>query len=276
MLKVAITGAHSGIGQDLIKSLCGKEVRVVALVTPWSKQDGLVQHHCVTYLACDLSEEIADDQASLLKDCDILVHLAWARPKKVTNALADNLTLYDNIKAALSNEVKTVFMSSVCATPHNPSCYGQAKYGLAQCLDRDKTVEIIAGLVRTTPAMGPYLALENFVCKLHGAFKFLPSPQAIVADGGQVMAALKKAVLDFDNCGRFIRAYDPAPIRLNDLIKDILKEKQVTGLPIPVPAGLTVWGVKLVRKILPGLSISDRLITLLTVSPEDLEHRFKE
>jgi len=276
MLKVAITGAHSGIGQDLITCLYDQNVSIIALVTPWSTQDGLVQHECVTYLACDLSQTIPDEQALLLEDCDILVHLAWARPKKVINALADNLALYDNIKAALPDEVKTVFMSSVCATPNNPSCYGQAKYGLAKRLDRSKTVEIIAGLVRTTPAMGPYLALENFVCKLHASFKFLPSPQAIVADGDQVMAALEKAVLDFDNCGRFIKAYDPVPIRLNDLIVQILQDKQVTGFPIPVPAGLTVWGLKLVRKILPTVSISDRLITLLTVSPDDLNQRFKD
>ncbi|MDV7340867.1 hypothetical protein RYZ26_14770 [Terasakiella sp. A23] len=274
MVKVVVTGAHSGIGQDLIKSVCEKGVEVLALITPWAKQDGLYQKDgSVIYIPCDLQKTVPADIVDQCKDAEILVHLAWARPKDVSKATSDNLDLYQNLTTALPDDIKTVFMSSVCATDVNPSYYGQAKFALAQKMDRSRTVEIIAGLVMSEPAMGPYLALQNFVCKLHGAFKFLPSPMAVVADADQVMQALEKSVLDFDNCPRLVAAYRPEAVRLNDLIVDILKVKKVSGLPIPVPNGLTVAMLYLVRKLVPSMSIADRLITLLTVSPEAVEKR---
>ncbi len=99
---------------------------------------------------------------------------------------------------------------------------------------------------------------------------------AVVADADQVMQALEKAVLEFDDCPRLLAAYRPDAIRLNDLIVDILQTKKVSGLPIPVPNGLTVALLYGVRKLLPSLSIADRLITLLTVSPESVAKRMAD
>ena len=273
---MVITGAHSGIGQQLIERLIGEHVSVLGLVTPWCKAPGLLTHgDLVEYVPCDLREPLDDQITQQALDAQILVHLAWARPKNTRDATRDNITIYDNVRAALPDGIKTVYMSSVCATADNPSNYGQAKYHLSQRIGAENMVEIIAGLVMSEPAIGPYLALQNFVCGLHAAFKFLPSPPALLAKPGQVIDALVNAVLDYDNCPRIMAAYDPEAVRLNDLIANILKEKNVAAIPVPVPTGVTVAMLYLVRKLIPGLAISDRLITLFTVSPVSLAKRMK-
>jgi hypothetical protein len=271
---VVITGAHSGIGQELIKRLIPEGISVLGLVTPWCNQ--AVLHRSgeqIKYVACDLREALGAEIIGRCKDANILVHLAWARPKKSIDALAENRLMFDNIRCALPTGIKTVYMSSVCATSDNPSHYGQAKYHLGLHMGARDKVEIIAGLVRSNPAMGPYLALENFVCKLHAAFKFLPSPAALIADQEQVMTALVKATLDFESCPVFVQAYEVKPICLNDLIVDILKVKKVWGVPIPVPSQIVLGMLYGLRKIFPSISMLDRLITLFTVSPASLAKR---
>ncbi|HHH45301.1 MAG TPA: hypothetical protein ENK49_14305 [Gammaproteobacteria bacterium] len=272
---VVITGAHSGIGQQLIERLAGSSTKVLGLVTPWCNTGGLVLSEQVEYLPCDLREPLPPAMAERCRNGRILVHLAWARPKSTFDAIPDNVKIFNHIRAALPDGVKTVYMSSVCATPANPANYGQAKYHLGQQMDPANTVEIIAGLLRSEPAIGPYLALQDFVCKLHARFMFLPSPLALVARPEQVMDALVNAVLNFDACPRILPAYDPEPVRLNDLIANILAEKGITGIPLPVPTGLVLGLLYLARRLVPGVPISDRLITLLTVSPSELAARIE-
>lgn len=273
---VVITGAHSGIGQQLIERLKIENIPVIGLVTPWCDQKGLHEaENLIEYVACDLSESLSNEIIVRCKNAEILVHLAWARPKKPCDAARDNVVIFDNILKALPTDIKTLYMSSVCATADNPSYYGQAKYHLAQMIATSRRVEIIAGLVKSEPAIGPFLALQNFVCGLHGAFKFLPSPAALVAHPDQVMDALIKGVLDFDSCDPVVIAYDPTELRLNDLIVEILKEKSVWGLPLPLPTKLILWALYMIRKLVPGVAITDRLITLLSVSPDALAKRIK-
>lgn len=271
---VVITGAHSGIGQQLIERLIRARVPVVGLVTPWCPQAGLYAvDGLVEYVPCDLRQAVPRDVIERCAKARILVHLAWVRPKHSADASRYNVTIYDHVRAALSTDVKTVYMSSVCATADNPSHYGQAKYRLSQHIGAANMVEILAGLVMSEPAFGPYLALQNFVCTLHAAFKFLPSPAALVAKPGQVMEALTSAVLQFDACPALVAAYDPAPVRLNDLIRKMLRDKGVWAVPVPVPLRLTLTVLYGVRKLVPGMAISDRLITLLSVNPASLQAR---
>jgi|GEM_PF-6170683 len=273
---VVITGAHSGIGQQLIERLKVENIRVIGLVTPWCDRKGLHEaENLIEYVSCDLSKALSSEIVARCKNAEILVHLAWARPKKSRDAARDNVVIFDNVLKALPMDIKTLYMSSVCATPDNPSYYGQAKYHLAQTIKTSKSVEIIAGLVRSEPAIGPFLALQNFVCKLHGAFKFLPSPAALVAHPDQVMDALVKGVLDFNSCAPIVIAYDPVELSLNELIVDILKEKSVWGVPLPLPTKLILHVLYMIRKLMPGMAITDRLITLLSVSPEALAQRIE-
>jgi len=274
--RVVISGAHSGIGQELIKVLAQHGISVLGLVTPWADVAGLASPEGLTeYLKCDLRDPLTHSVAGRLRDAEIFVHLAWARPGKSANATRENINIFSNVQAALPQGIKTVYMSSVCATIDNSSHYGQAKYHLSQIMDPDNTVEVITGLVRSKPAIGPFLALQNFVCTLHICFHFMPSPMTFMTSSEQVMDILSTAVLKFDTCPRLMPAFEPEPVRLIDLLADILTSRRVPYLSLPVPTGLALSVLYTMRKVLPSMAISDRLITLLTVSPEAIVERLQ-
>lgn len=273
-LRVVVTGAHSGIGQDLIKRLVEEGATVVGVITPWYKPGALyTSGNRVEYYPLDLRGSLPPEMVECCQDANVLVHLAWVRPNNTFDATADNKLIYGNTRAILPDDIVTVFMSSVCATLDNASNYGQAKFALGQSMPTDRTIEVIAGLVRSEPAFGPYLALQNFVCGLHIRFTFLPSPMALLSSFEQVMEALVHATLNFDTCPRIVSAYDAVPVRLNDLIREILKANMVAALPLPVPTGLALAILYVARRLLPWVAVSDRLITLLTVSPKAVEAR---
>jgi len=274
--RIVISGAHCGIGQELIKVLAPHGSSVLGLVTPWAEMADLAAPEGLTeYLKCDLREPLPPAIARRLQDAEVFVHLAWARPGKSADAVRENINMFSNVQAALPPGIKTVYLSSVCATQDNPSHYGQSKYHLSQILDPDNTVEVIAGLVRSEPAVGPFLALQNFVCTLHTRFYFMPSPMAFMASSQQVMDALSRAVLTFDTCPRLMPAFAPEPVRLVDLLADILTSRGVSYVSLPVPTGLALGVLYALRKVLPSVAIIDRLITLLTVSPEAIAARLQ-
>lgn len=271
-LRVVITGAHSSIGQQLIKALLENNVHVLGIVTPWADVDGL---HPVKYHKCDLRDSMPQEVSAQCDKADILVHLAWARPSNSFEACSENIAMYTNLMTGLPKNIKTVYMSTVCATSDSKSNYGQAKYQLSQHMNEKKSVEIIAGLLESEPAAGPFLALQNFVCKLHMRFKFAPSPLALMSTSDQVMKALLNSVLNFETCARLVPAYEPQPVRLVDLISGILSKNHISNVPVPVPTELVLSLLFGVRKTMPGWAMSDRLITLLTVSPSSIATRLQ-
>jgi hypothetical protein len=142
-------------------------------------------------------------------------------------------------------------------------------------LDKDNSVEIIAGMLVSDPPFGPYMVLQKFVCKLRGRFIFVPSPLCLTTSSDQVIESLVGALFNFDASHRILRGFIEKPVYLNDLIRNILAADRRYGFPLIIPTNFTIKILLLMRFIFPGIQIADRLITLLTVSPKDVLLRLK-
>ena len=274
--QVVITGAHSAIGQKLIGRLRHDELHIVGIISPWGKTAGLVIDEArINYIPHDLSMPLDGALLQACRDADCLVHLAWARPNSARKSTERNLRFYDNLKQAIDGDARQVFMSSVCATETNRSYYGQAKYAVAQAMESEQTIEIIAGLVTSSPPSGPYKALGDFVAKTRCRYTFLPSPISLISTEIKVIDALVEAVTALHIRRRIVPAYDPEPILLNALVKKILTDHGKMGLSVPVPSRPALFLLTAMRALLSGVPIIDRLITLLSVSPKDIEERVR-
>ena len=273
---IVLTGAHSGIGQLLIKELISEKIRVFGIVSPWGITDDLeLCDDLVEYVKIDLSKTIPEKFMKLFQDTELLVHFAWARPNNSFKAIAANKEIFENLSTLLNDKSKIIFMSSVCATPINLSNYGKAKYHISQFIKEYQCVEIITGLLISKPAIGPFELLNKFIKKFHIKFLFIQSPLCLVSSIDQVMDVTMNAILRFNNSNAIFKAYDPQPVPLNVIINNILKCKNIISIPLLIPTKLTLNFLCIARSLLPGFRIIDRLITLLSVSPKDLKIRLK-
>jgi len=273
---IAITGAHSLIGQMLVRHLAADRRPILGLVTPWTDTGVLARpHDRVEYIASDLRLGLPITPREQVKACGTVLHLAWARPADPRRAAAENTAILDTLLDAMDSGARLIFLSSVSATSDSPSFYGKSKFAVAERLrSRPNTVEIIAGLMRSDPPMGPYKVLHDTVLKLPLRPVFLPAPTAFLASEDILFAAIDQALAQPTPTGP-VAAFDPATSDLNTVLRDIVRTAGRNPPPVPVPTPLINTLLGLAQGIRPGLAILDRLRTLLGVSKTGVAARLQ-
>jgi len=127
--RVVLTGAHSYLGQKLLRHLTEKGgYEIAAFITPWAKTDGLFEADGIRYISADLTKPLEETAAAEVKAADRVLHFAWLRSGSKDEILKVNLSMIKNLQQHISRPEALFFISSVPASPETLSLYGQATF----------------------------------------------------------------------------------------------------------------------------------------------------
>lgn len=270
--RVMLTGAHSYLGQKLLTVLTGKGgYEIAAFITPWAKEEGLVNGEGIRYLKADLTKPLDDEAASEVKNADRVLHFAWIRSGKEDGVLAVNLAMIETLQAHISRPEALVFISSVAASPETLSRYGRTKFKLANQLSEDGAIILVTGLIVDKEPKGPYELLVKVVKKLPFSVRFTKNSVKVYPICTDDFLNAVDIVLSEDVRSGSYRVYPTRPDDINDFLAQ-LEKKYVRGrLKIPISYKLSMRSLKSLHRIglLPA-TLGEKLLTFLYKDDEYL------
>jgi NADH dehydrogenase len=167
-MKIAVTGANSSVGQNLLEQLKNEpEIKITAGVRSERAFSGLpksltIDPHIIAY----------DDPASLetaMADADCVVHLAGIliEAKNSNYASANVAATAAVVQAAMKNNVKhLIFISVVGASKNSSNAYFRSKGSAEQLI---KESGLTASILRTPILIGPGAAGASAIVGLASA-----------------------------------------------------------------------------------------------------------
>ncbi len=171
--KIALTGAHSYLGQKLLSHLI--EIGgfdVASFITPWAKDSQLVSGNGIRYIKFDLTQGLSAEAATSVREAERVLHFAWIRGRDEDEVGKSNLAMIENLQEHLSRPDALVFISSVAASPETLSRYGRTKFKLANRLVSDGAIVLVTGLIVDKEPKGPYKLLVDVVKKFPLSVRF--------------------------------------------------------------------------------------------------------
>jgi NADH dehydrogenase len=231
---IVITGAGGFIGEELVNYFSAGGWKVKALVhsLPPDKLPG-VEYHLYKL------EEKPDE--SLFEGVDALIHAAYLRYDKNTNA--DALNIYGTKMLAeicRRKNIKLVYLSSFSAHPQAESHYGKTKLECEKLFDLSKDLVLRPGLV-----IGKKGLAAEIIHRIKNS-KFFPLAggnqpvQTIAVDD---LCMLIGTALNADQAGLFHVA-EPQAIMLKEFYSEIAKQLNRKPVFVPVPLSLLYAGCK--------------------------------
>ncbi|MFL6467642.1 MAG: NAD-dependent epimerase/dehydratase family protein [Pyrinomonadaceae bacterium] len=263
--KIVVTGAHSYLGQKLLKHLL--EIGgfdVAAFITPWSKEVDLVTGTGVTYFKVDLREQLVDQAASAVSNAERVLHFAWIRGKDEKSVLNDNLKMFENLRQNITRPEKLIFISSVAASPETLSAYGRTKFKMAQELSKYGAVILVTGLIVDKDPKGPYKLLVNVVKKFPLSVRFTKNSVKVYPIRTDDFLNGIVTILTHPIKGGFYRLYPSNAADINDFLAELEKKHPRTRFPVPMSYKLTLGSLKSMHRVglLPA-TLGEKLLTFL-------------
>lgn len=263
--RVVLTGAHSYLGQKLLKFLAKKGgYEIAAFITPWAKEDGLFTADGIRYVSADLTTPLNETAAAEVAAADRVLHFAWVRSGSKDEILKVNLSMIENLQQHLSRPEALVFISSVAASPKTLSRYGQTKFEIANQLKEYGAIILVTGLIVDKEPKGPYELLVKVVKKLPFSVRFTKNSVKVYPIRTDDFLNAIDVVLSEDIQFGMYRVYPTQPDDINDFLAQ-LEKKHVRGrLRFPVSYGLSMTSLKAARGIgvLPA-TLGEKLLTFL-------------
>lgn len=263
--RLAVTGAHSYLGQKLLKFLFEKGgYDIAAFITPWASEDGLFAANGIRYIKADLTKPLDGTAGAEVKAADRVLHFAWVRNGSKEEVLEVNRSMIANLQQHLSRPDALVFISSVAASPKTLSRYGQTKYEIANQLKEYGAIILVTGLIVDKEPRGPYELLVKVVKKLPFSVRFTKNSVKVYPIRTDDFLNAINVVLSEEIDGGMYRVYPTRPDDINDFLA-LLEKKHVRGrLKIPVSYGLSMSSLKAAHGIgvLPA-TLGEKLLTFL-------------
>ena len=270
--RVVITGAHSYLGQKLLRHLTDLGgFQISAFVTPWSNNDGLISGPNIEYVKADLREDLKGDAAAAVQAAHHVLHFAWVRGRDEAKVLAENLLMFDKLKAHIAEPRRMVFVSSVAASPKTLSTYGRTKFKAAKDLSRYGAVILVTGLIVDKEPRGPYKLLVSVVKKLPFSARFTHnSVRVYPIRTDDFLNAIVTVLTEAVPSGTY-RVYPSDAADINDFLAELERKHPRSRLPLPVSYKLTMGSLKFFRRlgIMPA-ALGEKLLTFLYKDEEYL------
>ena len=262
---VVVTGAHSYLGQKLLEHLSAiGGFDVTALITPWAKEDGLIDGERITYFKADLQETLPENAAARIRTADRVLHFAWIRGKDEEKILDENRRMFENLKEHVSSPDNLVFISSVAASPNTLSTYGKTKFKMAQQLSEYGAIILVTGLIADKEPKGPYKLLVSVVKKLPFSVRFSKNSVKVYPIRTDdflngIVTVLTEAV-----SGGSYRLYPSDAVDINDFLERLEKKYSRTRVPLPISYKLALGLLKSTHRlgVLPA-TLGEKLLTFL-------------
>ena len=262
---IVVTGAHSYIGQKVLKHLSDiGDFEIAAFITPWASDEGLIAQPNIRYVRVDLREPLEEDAALAVREAGHVLHFAWVRGKDEENVLTENLLMFENLKGHISNPRKLIFISSVAASPDTLSTYGKTKFKAAKVLSEFGAVILVTGLIVDKEPKGPYKILVSVVKKLPVSVRFTKNSVRVYPISTDDFLSAVTTVVTRDVPSGSYRVYPADAVDINDFLAELERKHRRVRLPIPVSYKLSMGSLKLFAKlgVLPA-SLGEKLLTFL-------------
>ena len=264
MKTIAVTGANSYLGQVAIKFLREQTPhKVLALVSPRAELTAETDSR-IEQLRADLAQPLTSEAASKLAVADQLIHFAWTRVGSREEVSRANLTMIENLLAAMGDASRFCFVSSVSASPSAMSTYGQAKYESAELVRLRGGSVLVCGLVvEPNPPRGPYNMLRKNIARLPFRIRLVRGEPLVfpvrLEDLGAALVKVSNSELSPDT----YRMFSP-PVRFNAFVAMLEQLAPRIRVTLALPTRMILKSVAWAKKshIVPT-KLCDQILTFL-------------
>ena len=265
-MKIAVTGANSSVGQNLLKRLIKEtEITVVAGVRNKQAFSNLPQNAVIK--PCVIAYDDISTLENIMTGVDCVIHLAGIllETKNSNYASANIAATASVVEAALNTDVgHLIFISVVGANPNSKNAYFRSK-GAAEKLISDSG--IMASILRTPILLGPGTAGSQPILGM------VSSGQAKVLGGGNyqmrpldiddLSEALVKLCHNLPEATTTHELVGPMDFSYRDIIS---KTAQLMGKSVEI-GSVPIWAAKIgsaITSTLKGGGITPTVIDVIT------------
>jgi nucleoside-diphosphate-sugar epimerase len=270
--KIVVTGAHSYLGQKLLRHLTKTGgFEIAAFITPWADEKALVTGRDIKYFKVDLRESFDEAAAATVRNAESILHFAWVRGKDAEKVLGQNLSMFENLREHISRPERLVFISSVAASPQTLSTYGKTKFMAANLLAEYGAVILVTGLIVDKVPKGPYKLLVEFVKKLPLRVRFTKDSVRVYPISTDDFLNAVTTVISRSLPSGSYRVYPSDAADINDFLAELERRHTRARIPFPISYRLSMSSLKLFRRLglLPS-TIGEKLLTFLYKDEEYL------
>ncbi len=262
--RLVVTGANAPLAQSLIRGLlAGGAGPVLGLMSPRCDPSTLpADDGRLAYLAADLTAPLPARAAAAVRAADAVLHLAWARGGDTDTATDRNITMLDNVAAAMDTAGKLYFMSSVAAGAQAPGAYGRSKYRVEERVRSLGGNVLVCGLVISEPPRTAFKMLVGLVDRLPLAVRFVLGAPRVYPVALADLDRGVRGVLAAPAPVGTVALYRPGGIALNAFLKRLERQRGGFRLPLPLPAGPMLAAGKLARHT-PLKGLGEKITTFL-------------
>lgn len=263
--KIALTGAHSYLGQKLLSHLSDVGgFDVAAFITPWANEDGLVAGNGICYIKADLTEELSEEAATAAREAERVLHFAWIRGKDEDEVFKNNLAMIENLQQHLSHPDSLVFISSVAASPETLSRYGRTKFKLANILVSDGAIVLVTGLIVDREPKGPYKLLVDVVKKFPLSVRFTRNSVKVYPIRTDDFLNGIMTILTQPVASGSYRLYPSNAADINEFLEKLEAKYKRGRLPLPVNYRMSMSALRAFHGVglLPA-TLGEKLLTFL-------------
>lgn len=263
--KIALTGAHSYLGQKLLSRLLDTGgFDIAAFITPWASEEGLVTGDGIRYLKADLTQELPAEAAAAVSEAERVLHFAWIRGKDENEVIKSNLVMIENLQKYLSRPDALVFISSVAASPETLSRYGRTKFKIAGKLVSDGAIVLVTGLIVDKEPKGPYKLLVDVVKKFPMSVRFTRNSVKVYPIRTDDFLNGIMTILNQPISAGSYRLYPSNAADINEFLEKLEAKYKRGRLPLPVNYRMSMSALRAFHSIglLPA-TLGEKLLTFL-------------
>ena len=263
--KIVVTGAHSYLGQKLLRHLSDtRDFEIAAFITPWAKSEGLISRPWINYVRVDLRKRLEPDAAAAVQNADRVLHFAWVRGTNEKEILEENLSMFGNLKEYITRPERFVFISSVAASPETLSTYGKTKFKAANELAKYGAVILVTGLIVDKEPKGPYKLLVSVVKKLPLSIRFTKDSVRVYPIRTEDFLNAIATVITTPVPSGTYRVYPIEAADINDFLAELESKYSRVRVPFPVSYKLSIGAIRALRRfgLIPA-TLGEKLLTFL-------------
>jgi nucleoside-diphosphate-sugar epimerase len=176
-MKILITGANGFIGSRMTEFFLIQGIHTIYAVDSSeinSENNPVDKSNRLTQFSIDLIKPLPDYFDAIIKNSDVIVHLAWTRKGNLKENIRLNQIMVDQLLDRIRNKNNFYFFSSVTGTPETFSNYGKSKFFLTSHILKKQGTVLTCGLViEKEPQAGSYKLLFNLVKNHKYSFRLI-------------------------------------------------------------------------------------------------------
>ena len=268
-MKILLTGASSDTGLKLTKKLIENldnfsESILLSSSSYINEQVNVNKYDKIKIINQNLLKPFQNKLKLALNDIDILIHIAWIRPKNPSNAVNLNMEVIDKILENINKNTKIIFLSSISGVPNALSYYGKSKFQISKILlNNCETSVFICGLIITENKKTPFYFLKKLFENSLFLIKFGSKVKILYTDSNQMLNAINNKINNFEK--GVYRLYNNEDITLDEFAKRNFNLKQKMSLDISLIIKFFLLISKYLNYIPVVNKIVDKIITIVTI-----------